>query len=210
MPALPAQDLRSNLATWAVRAAYVPAVTCRMLDLLPREIYDPAFAGQYLETTYFDTAGFALRKARNKGGRYLTLRIRCYRPSGSWAFSAKTEQSKFRVTLDPERAELLLTSGYTAVDLEFLPPNLLARLLDLAEDESLVPVVTVCFHRFAVEDADNRLTFDLNVHTDSGKVFPSAVLEHKATDASAAPFAVFPALGLRPIKLSKFLWATRA
>jgi hypothetical protein len=181
-----------------------------MLDLLPCEAYDPAFAGQELETTYFDTAGFALRKARNKGGRYLTLRIRSYRPSGSWAFSAKTEQSKFRVALDRERAEQLLGNGFTVVDLDFLPPDLLARLLDLVTDQPLHPVVTVCFRRFAVEDDANRLTFDLNVHTDTGKTFPPAVLEHKATDASAAPIAAFPALGLRPIKLSKFLWATRA
>jgi hypothetical protein len=210
MPPLPAQDLRSNLATWAVPSASVPAVTGRMFNLLPRETYDPLFTGQYLETTYFDTAGLALRKARNKGGRYVTLRIRCYRPSGSWAFSTKTEQSKFRVALDPARAEQLLAEGFASTDLEFLPPNLLARLLELADDAPLLPVVTVCFQRYAVEDADNRLTFDLNVRTDTGKTFPSAVLEHKATDANAAPFAVFPALGLRPIKLSKFLWATRA
>jgi hypothetical protein len=181
-----------------------------MLGLLPREQYDPAFAGQVLETTYFDTPGFALRKARNSGSRYLTLRVRRYRPSGSWAFSAKTEQSKFRVALDSARAAQLLTDGFTPTDLEFLPPNLLARLIELAEDAPLVPVVTVCFQRYAVEDADNRLTFDLNVRTDTGKVFPAFVLEHKTTDAKAPPYPAFAALGLRQIKLSKFLWATRS
>jgi hypothetical protein len=181
-----------------------------MLDQLPRETYDPSFAGQDLETTYFDTPAFALRKARNKGKRYLTLRIRRYRPSESWAFSAKTEQSKFRVALDSARAVQLLKDGFTPTDLEFLPSNLLARLIELVDDAPLAPVVTVCFQRYAVEDADNRLTFDLNVRTDTDKVFSSAVLEHKATDANAAPYAAFPALSLRPIKLSKFLWATRA
>jgi hypothetical protein len=210
MPPLPAQDLRSNLATWAVPAVSVPAIASRLLSLLPREKYDPAFTGQELETTYFDTPGLALRKARNNGSRYLTLRIRRYQPSGSWAFSAKTEQSKYRIALDPERAHQLLVEGFAPTDIEFLPPNLLARLIELAEDSPLVPVVTVCFQRYAVEDADNRLTFDLTVRTDTGKCFPAAVLEHKATDANARPYAAFPALGLRPIKLSKFLWSTRA
>jgi hypothetical protein len=209
MQPLPAQDLRTNLATWAVPSALAPAVAARMLDLLPPETFDPAFAGQRLETTYLDTAGFALRGARKRGDRYLTLRIRCYQPGGAYAFSAKTEAGKFRVELDPGRAARLL-AGFVATDLDFLAPDLLARLLDLAGDQPLRPVVAVCFRRFAVEDTGNRLTFDLNVATDTGKLFPAAVLEHKATDAGAAAFAVFFALGLRPIKLSKFLWSTRA
>ena len=64
MRPLPANDLRTNLATWAVPPELVPAVASRMLDAMPRESFDPAFAGQQLETTYLDNADFALRKAR--------------------------------------------------------------------------------------------------------------------------------------------------
>jgi hypothetical protein len=209
MNPLPAQDLRSNLATWAVPTRQIPAVAGRMRDLLPPETYDLAFAGQRLETTYFDTAGFALRAARKRGDRYLTLRIRCYQPSDAYAFSAKTEAGKFRTFLDRGYAQNLLSGGFQATDLDFLPPDLLARLLDVAGDRPLRPVVTVCFQRYAVEDADNRLTLDLDVATDTGKQFPSGVLEHKANYPQAGPNTIFPALGLRPIKLSKFLWATR-
>jgi hypothetical protein len=210
MPPLPAQDLRSNLATWAVPERLAPAIAGTMLDLLPRESYDPAYAGQFLETTYFDTASFALRKARKQRRRYLTLRIRGYYPSGRYAFSAKTETSKLRIELDPDQARQLLCDGFQVVDLAFVPPDLLARLLELVVDEPLQPIVAVRFQRYAVEDSDNRLTFDLDIRTDTGKRFPSGVLEHKATDAQGIPYAVFPGLGLHPIKLSKFLWATRS
>ena len=54
----------------------------------------------------------------------------------------------------------------------------------------------------------DRLTLDLCVATDTGKRLPCGVLEFKSIDAGAGPPGRLPALGLRPIKLSKFLWAT--
>src|SRR5260370_23421259 len=103
MKSLPATDLRSNVGTWSVPDRKLPALSKQMLDALQPEMYDQNFAGQYLQTTYFDTPGFALRKARLKGKKYITIRIRCYTPSqatGStypeavYAISAKTEAKK--------------------------------------------------------------------------------------------------------------------
>jgi hypothetical protein len=53
---LPARDLRSNLATWAVPPAVAPAVAGVLLDTLPREAFDPGFFGHVINTHYFDTA----------------------------------------------------------------------------------------------------------------------------------------------------------
>ncbi len=111
---LPAESLRKNLATWAVPTDLLPAVANVLHDLLPNEPFDPNFRGQALETTYFDTAAYDLRKARLSKSRYLTLRIRCYEsPDGaySYALSAKTESEKWRIELTPGHAELLLAGG---------------------------------------------------------------------------------------------------
>src|SRR6516162_5052773 len=99
MQPLPTGDLRSNICSWAVPGDRVPAVACRLLYLAPAEVFDPTFQGQGLETTYFDTHRLDLRKARRKGDRYLTLRLRCYRTAGGdevYAISAKTEGRKWR------------------------------------------------------------------------------------------------------------------
>ncbi len=90
---------------------------------------------------------------------------------------------------------------------DLLPPNLLARLLEITEEE-LLPVVTVCCRRYAVEDADRRLTLDCEVTTDHGKSLPASVLEFKAMDKEEPPPGRLARLLIRPIKLSKFLWAT--
>src|SRR2546425_13258517 len=116
---LPVTDLRSNVGTWAVPSFMLPALTRQMLDMLSPEKFGPSFRGQYLQTTYFDTKSFKLRKARVKGRKYVTIRIRCYARAGSvsarfvslgayasgsesgssigvYAISAKTETQKFR------------------------------------------------------------------------------------------------------------------
>ena len=90
---------------------------------------------------------------------------------------------------------------------DLLPPNLLARLLEITNQE-LVPVVTVCCRLYAVEDKDRRLTLDCEVETDCGKCLPAAVLEFKAKDSEEPPPGRLARLPIRPIKLSKFLWAT--
>jgi hypothetical protein len=209
MTALPALDLRSNLGTWSVSANLVPAVARAMTEALPLETFDSGFQGQDLETTYFDTSDFALRKARNRGSKYLTLRIRCYQSSGTYALSAKTEDAKYRVVLDSQTADFLLDGNMSVGLIALLPGDLLARLADLAQDKPLVPVTTICFRRYAVENDRDRLTFDTDVHTKSGKHLWTSVLEFKSTDRDAAPPAALETLNLTPIKLSKFLWATR-
>jgi hypothetical protein len=208
MPPLPATDLRRNLGTWTVPLALAPAVAHVMTEALPLELFDPGFRGQCLETTYFDTAAFDLRRARKQGTRYLTLRLRCYQDSGSYALSAKTDSGKFRVPLDSASAAALLHGVLNDGLAGLLPDDLLALLVELTEGRVLLPVVTVCFRRFAVEDEIDRLTFDLAIATDTGKSFPRAVLEYKSQLSGAAPPPGFSSL-LRPIKLSKFLWATR-
>lgn len=210
MPSLPAADLRHNLCTWAVPTWVVPAVAQRMTAALPAEVYDPGFRGQELATTYFDTPCFDLRRARKQGGRYLTLRLRNYRDSSTWALSAKTEAGKFRIPIDGTTAAALLRGGIGDGLPGLLPDDLLARLMELVEDRPLLATVTVGFHRYAVEDEIDRLTLDVAIATDTGKRFPSAVLEHKSVLADAAPPPGLSGLGLRPVKLSKFLWATRS
>jgi VTC domain-containing protein len=212
----PAPDLRTNLGTWVVPTDQVAALAYRMVNVLPTEEYDPNFHGQYLETTYFDTAGFDLYRARRRKSKYLTLRVRCYAPpydpgsprqahAEAYALSVKTEAQKFRTALPRDQAEMLLASGLPAGFWpDFLPADLVARLMDLAGGKPLQPVVTVCARRYAVEDARDRLTLDVAIRTDTGKRYPSAVLEYKSTLPADRPPLVVPG---RPIKLSKFKWA---
>jgi hypothetical protein len=213
---LPTGDMRRNVGTWAVPTCNLPAIARILTDVAPPEDYDPDFAGQYLQTTYFDTLSFDLRRARLKKDRYLTLRLRCYSPAsgaggnypeGSYALSAKTEDTKFRVPIDRSSAELALGGDVSSL-LDKLPGDLLGRLLDLSGGDDLVPVVTVCAHRYAVEDDLNRLTLDVDVRADNGKVMATHVLEHKQVVRGEPQPLTVPA-GLRPIKLSKYLWATR-
>jgi hypothetical protein len=210
MPALPATDLRRNLGTWAVPLTSSPAVGDWMTEILPLEIYDPGFRGQALETTYFDTPDFDLRRARQRGDRYLTLRLRRYCPSETWALSAKTEDGKFRIPIDAITAGRLPYGDISAALPGLLPDDLLVRLLELVEDRPLGAVVAVCFTRYSVEDDIDRLTFDLGITTDTGKHFPCGVLEHKSQDPDGVPLPGIASLQLRPLKLSKFLWATRS
>jgi hypothetical protein len=210
-PALPAADLRHNLATWAVATAQLPAVANVLHDVLPNERYDPRFRGQQLRTTYFDTPRFALRKARLGKDRYLTLRVRCYQPDGgpeAYALSVKTESSKYRAEIDAATADALVRGARPLAPL--LPADLQARLLELARQDPLVAVARVCGRRYAVEDDTDRCTLDVDVRTDTGKALPHAVLEFKSTLRQAQAPASLLALGLRPLKLSKFLWATEA
>jgi hypothetical protein len=208
MPSLPAQDLRSNIGTWAVSMCQAPTVAKILTDAYPSEKFDPSFQGQDLETTYFDTRGFALRKARSRSDQYLTLRIRCYKPSYVYALSAKTEGQKFRVQIDPNDAEAAISGNYTNLWPAALPGDLLARLLSIAGDDPLVPVVQVCCRRYAVENQQDRFTFDLGVTTDTGKKLGTNVLEFKSTSPVASAPPALAQLSLRPMKLSKFLWAT--
>jgi hypothetical protein len=205
---LPAENLRTNLATWAVPIDALPAVANVLHDLLPNEPFDPNFRGQHLETTYFDSADYAMRKARLTKSRYLTLRVRCYEsPAGqeTYALSAKTESEKFRLEIPPPHAHNLLDG--TAAPAADLPPHLRARLTELGA-ETLVPVVTVFCRRYAVEDDQDRLTLDCCVYTDRHKHLGYGVLEYKSSNRKAAPPGRLTRLGLRPLKLSKFLWAT--
>jgi hypothetical protein len=210
---LPAPALRTNVGTWAVPAGRLPAVAAAMLQALPAEGFDPGFAGQELETTYFDTPDFRLRKARRKGDQYLTLRVRCYGGQGqgeAYALSAKTEAEKWRLPVEAGTAEALLAGQAVAGLLKaLLPGHLFGRLLALAQGGSPGPVVAVCCRRYACEGAEDRLTLDCGVRTDAGKCLPLHVLEFKRTDPEAAPPGGLPGRPpLRPLKLSKFLWAT--
>jgi hypothetical protein len=210
MKSFPSSSLRSNLATWLVPARALPAVAESMLDALPAEAFDPGFMGQYLATTYFDTAAFALRKARRRGGQYLTLRLRCYDTSSgpsTYALSAKTESEKWRTEITAEMADALLALRAGEIWRSVLPAHLQVRLAHLVTDEPLAPVVCVRAYRYAVENEQDRLTLDVDVRTDTGKRLHAAVLEFKSTAVDNPPPGGLDPLRLQPIKLSKFLWA---
>jgi hypothetical protein len=206
MNPLPTEDMRTNRRTWAVPPEHGPALAAAMVELLPREPYDHLFLGQQLHTTYLDTVHLDLRKARMGRQRYLTLRLRSY-ASGSndgetYALSAKTESEKFRLEIDGDTFAAIL-GGAPGVLAAALPPHLAGRLLVL--NDSVVPAVCVRCRRYAVENDNERYTLDCAVHTDTGKCLPFNVLEYKSTDDG---FVGDPIPGLRPTKLSKFLWAT--
>ena len=214
---LPASPLRNNLSTWSVPTWAMPAVTCQMLDALPPEAFDPNFQGQALATTYFDTASRRLRRARQPKKDYVTLRLRSYSPASAagglapkpvFALSAKTQDAKARIDVSPAVAGALLGGPDSELLAQLLPPDLFARLLALIGEEPLVPVVAVQSTRYAVEDDNLRLTLDTDVRTDSGRVLPFHVLEFKAARGQPAPPGRLPTAGLRPLKLSKFLWST--
>jgi hypothetical protein len=222
MKPLPATNLRRNYGTWAVPDRLLPAVAAQMLSRLPHEQFDPDFNGQYLQTTYFDTLRFDLRKARVTRDRYLTLRLRCYTPikgagrqysESVYAVSVKTEDIKQRFEIDPATAEILLQAASSngsimALWASILPPDIIARLLEIAGDDTVQPIVTVCAHRYATEDDTDRLTLDADVKTDTGKRLPHGVLEYKSINNPGTPTWPTELLGLRPLKISKFLWAT--
>jgi hypothetical protein len=209
---IPTQDLRTNYGTWAVRACQLPAIGHFMHDALPNEEYDPHFYGQALETTYLDTQHFDLRKARLDKDKYLTLRVRCYAARDlpdAYALSAKTEDQKFRAEIPDAVAEALVSGEDVTGPLgSYLPGDLLARLLELTSGKPVRPVVRINCQRYAIEDDEDRFTLDVDVRTDLGKVMPYGVLEFKSTQKKTPPKALL-AIGLHPLKLSKFLWSTR-
>jgi hypothetical protein len=194
---IPSEDIRSNIGTWAVGTSLLPAVTRFMVDSLPKEEYDPYFNGQPLCTTYFDTKDFNLRKARTKKKKYVVVRLREY-PGAVTALSAKTENEKFRVEVTATDIDSLLAA---------LPANIIGRLMDIAGDKPLVPIVTIKCRRYAVENDDDRFTLDCDTCTDAGKQMPYSILEYKS-NTYKDPAQPLQDLGLRPIKMSKFLWST--
>jgi hypothetical protein len=206
----PFTDLRTNVLTLPVLDKQLPMVAAVMQAMLPNESYDPNFCGQSIETTYFDTPDFLLRKARLTKENYCTLRIRCYGYTHTYAISAKTKEGKFRTEVDNTRGLQWATSGIDLADLsELLPSDIFVRLLGLAGDaSSLLPVVRVCFTRYAAEDDVQRLTLDVGTETNTGKRLTSSVLECKTTENPAVAPPEILALNLPVIKLSKFLWAT--
>lgn len=210
MQPLPAQDLRGNRGTWAVQAHNLPALAVAM-QAWPRETYDPDFRGQKLQTWYYDTNSFALRKARVGKDRYLTLRLRSYQMSDdrqTFALSAKTEAEKWRQEVTGWDAERLLDDSATGAALSLLPAHLAARLLEITEGKPLSTVACVFARRYATENETQRMTLDVHIHTDIDKTLPFHVLEYKDTKNEGVPPEVQTIYGLRPIKLSKFLWAT--
>jgi hypothetical protein len=81
------------------------------------------------------------------------------------------------------------------------------NFMEIAGNKPLVPVVTVYTRRYAIEDNEDRFTLDVDVQTDLGKSLPFSVLEFKSNEFNPALSALL-AIGLKPIRISKFLWAT--
>ena len=209
MASVPANDLRSNAGTWAIPNCQLPKIANLMLKWLKPEPFDLKFLGQNLCTYYYDTLAFDLRKARLKKKKYCTIRIRSY-DEQSFAFSIKTEDTKFRKPISKSQYSSLMPGIDDPVTaLDFLPGDLLSRVLDLSGGQPLVQAVEVKFTRYATEDANNRLTLDIDIRTNTGKSFPvNGILENKTTDSTGQPMPEVLALKYAPVKLSKFLWST--
>jgi hypothetical protein len=79
--------------------------------------------------------------------------------------------------------------------------------MEIAGNNPLVPVLTVYTRRYAIEDNEDRFTHGVDAQTDLGKSLSFAVLELNSNEFKPAPSALL-AIGLKPIKISKFLWAT--
>jgi hypothetical protein len=105
---------------------------------------------------------------------------------------------------NPPEAASSLAGNFNALARQ-LAADLLARFRELA-DTPVKPVVCVQCRRYAVENDEDRLTLDTCVHTDTGTHLPFNVLEFNSTEPDDPPE---PLTALRPIKLSKFLWATK-
>ena len=195
---MPVTDVRTNRATWAVGGPRSRPPAPPWSAALPAKPFDPDFRGQRFITTYLDTPRLRTAPARVRGGRYLTLRLRHYHPTGLFALSAKTEAAKVRVEVGPAVARAVL-GGDRSVLAALLPGDVLARLAELADDDPLLPVAEVCCHRFAREDGEDRLTLDTGVRTDTGLSLPFAVLEFKSADPGADlppfPAALAPPAG---------------
>jgi hypothetical protein len=90
-----------------------------------------------------------------------------------------------------------------AADLPLHPQDCLTELgrRVQARRDGLLP-------HYAVEDDQDRLTLDCCVHTDRAKQLGYGVLEFKSTQPDETPPCRLIGLGLRPLKLLKFLWAT--
>lgn len=213
MPQLPSQALVSNRATWGVPDNRLPALGSVMHDLLPNESYDPRFVGQDISTDYFDSPRRELIRARRKSRHYLTLRLRQYSPPdgqpNAWALSAKCDLGKWRQQISAQEAHLIRTNQMPDWAETYLPANLLARLQGLVVDSAnLVVCVNVRCRRYAVEDASQRFTLDVGLRTDLGKKYGCSVLEFKSVQEDAPVPSNLQRLSLRPLKLSKFRWAT--
>jgi hypothetical protein len=213
MEPLPAQDMRTNLGTWAIRTCLLPALTDRLVQVMSPESYDPDFEGQALTTSYFDTCDFKLRKARARKQRYLTLRLRQYRSNQTCALSVKTESEKYRKQLTRDEAYFLHDGPRSVFDFApHLSADLFARLIELTENADLEAVATVFAYRYAVESKVSRFTLDTEICTSTGKKFHASVLEYKVItpgdQANLITLASVLPKGATPIKLSKFLWAT--
>jgi hypothetical protein len=189
----------------------LPALGAILRNNWNTEQFDKEFLGQFLETYYLDTDKLQLRKARKQGDRYLTLRVRCYSPAkrifptdGAYALSAKTEEEKFRLPIAEDVAYRILDSDIDTLA-PLLPPELLARFLELTDASPVRTATKLMCRRYAVEDDQDRLTLDRQVRTAAGKRMDFNVLEFKSIKPKPMPL---PNLMLSPIKLSKFLWAT--
>lgn len=200
--------IRPTGGKYAVPTEQLPWVAKLMLNVpgLSLEKYDPLFQGQVLHTYYLDTPEFDLRKARAEKEIYITLRVRCYHSflGKDYALDAKTDKGKWKGVLSEEQAQGLIDN--TLVVQGLLPGDLQAKLLSITQ-ESLLPVVKIHSKRYAVENEVDRITLDTNVYSDTGKILPCSVLEWKSMGGDPAPLAVKNA-GLRPMKMSKYLWST--
>ena len=105
-------------------------------------------------------------------------------------------------------AEAAIAGTFGSLWSAYLPADLLARLLDIASQDPVICAVKVCCTRYAVENPQDRLTLDMDVRTDTGKCLRTNVLEFKSNRQDPTPPDSLLSLGLRPMKLSKFLWAT--
>jgi inorganic triphosphatase YgiF len=207
---------RVNLGKWAVPMAQLPMVAAGMLAT-PSLVFDPydrQFRGQQQRTTYFDTPSLDLLKNRQDSDQYLTLRVRCYegQDGETYVLSVKTENLKWRQEIEESLADSLITatSDIAPLVIDLIPSEALTRLITLTSGQPLRPVLCIEYRRYAIEDSESRLTLDVGICADNGKHLHCGILEWKSVNEDADLPTNLQAMPLRPIKLSKFLWAMGA
>jgi hypothetical protein len=161
------------------------------------------------ESTYFDTADFALYRAHLQGRRFrYKVRTRSYNDTGGAMLEVKLkghrgETVKMRLPYSFERRSDLTADGRTFVEL------VVAETYG-ATVPAIAPVMTTSYRRAALVDLarGTRVTADVGLGwsncTSCRRVDDVALIETKSASGPGPVDLVLRSLALRPVRVSKY------